>query len=137
MGYTYEWSIVGLKKNNPTSLDLTDVVAGTQWKVVATNEDGVTGEFTGATPFSLNTIQTGSFIPYEELTEAIVLEWVKEHVSGSNPMTNYWSHIQSRIEKDIAKKTTSVVELLSHELPWGTGSANYGPAGGPGERSSS
>lgn len=134
MGYTYEWSITGLKKSNPSGLDVTDAIVGTQWKVVATNEDGVTGEFTGATPFQLTSIQTGSFIPYEELTEDIVLGWIKEHVSGSNPVTNYWSHIQGRIEKQITEKSTTVVELLSHELPWGTGSAEYGPAGGPGER---
>lgn len=134
MGYTYEWSITGLKKSNPSVLDVTDVIIGTQWKVVATNEDGVTGEFTGATPFELKTVETGSFIPYEQLTSEIVLGWIKEKVSGSNPATNYWPHIQERIEKQIHEKTSTEVELLSHELPWSTGSVDYGPAGGPGER---
>lgn len=134
MGYTYEWFIKGLKKSNPTTLDVTDVIVGTQWQVVATNEDGVTGEFTGATPFALKTIETGSFIPYEELTEAIVLGWIKDTVSGSNATSNYWSHIQEKIEKQIHEKTNTIVDLLSHELPWSSGSTDYGPAGGPGER---
>jgi hypothetical protein len=134
MGYTYEWSVIGLKKSNPTTLDVTNAIIGTQWKVVATNENGVTGEFTGATPFELKSIETGSFIPYEDLTEDIVIGWIKETVSGSNSTTNYWSHIQGRIEKQIAEKSNTEIELLSHELPWSTGSVEYGPAGGPGER---
>lgn len=129
MGYTYEWKVTGLKKMNPTAVDLSNVIVGTQWKVIATNENGTTGEFTGATPFQLKNVETGSFIPYEELTEEIVIGWIKNVVSGSNPVTNYWSHIQGRIDKEISTKENTVTELLSHELPWGTGSMDFGPAG--------
>ena len=104
MGYTYEWKIKGLRKGNST--DVNDAIIGTQWTVTATDEvDGIAGEFNGATPFDLNTINTGSFTPFSELTEEQVIGWIKNTVSGSNKTTNYWDHIESRIIRDIEAKT--------------------------------
>ena len=59
MGYTYEWKLTGLNKQNSTNIE--DAVIGTRWKLTGTDEDGNVGTFTGATPFSINTINTSSF----------------------------------------------------------------------------
>jgi hypothetical protein len=132
MGYTYEWKVKGLRKGN--SNDVTDAIIGTQWTVIATDEtDGITGEFNGATPFDLNSINTGSFIAFSELQEEQVIGWIKEHVSGSNRATNYWDHIQGRIEKDIQAKRGSYSNLLEDELPWKPNPTTYtGPNGNGG-----
>jgi hypothetical protein len=132
MGYTYEWKVKGLRKGNSNVVN--DAIIGTQWTVVATDEtDGVTGEFNGATPFDLHSINTGSFTPFEELTEEQVIGWIKEHVSGSNRATNYWDHIQGRIEKDIQAKRGSYSNLLEDELPWKPNPSTYsGPYGNGG-----
>jgi hypothetical protein len=115
MGYTYEWSVTGFKK--ATSDSINDAVIGTRWKVICTDMDGNTGEFSGATPFDLKTIDTGSFIEYADLTETQVLGWIKNTVSGSS-LTNYWEHIQGQLDKQISKSKLSVVEVETGSLPW-------------------
>jgi hypothetical protein len=115
MGLTYDWKLIGLKKQNSENVD--EAIVGTNWKITATDEDGYVGTFTGATPFSISTINTGSFVPYNELTEDIVLGWVKNHVSGSGS-TNYMAHINEMIQKEI--RATKFVSLQVDEanLPW-------------------
>ena len=62
-----------------------------------------------------------------------VIGWIKEHVSGSNRATNYWEHIQGRIEKDIQAKRGSYSNLLEDELPWKPNPTVYtGPNGNGG-----
>ena len=125
MGLTYEWKLVGLKKQNSDNVN--DAVVGTQWKIIATDEDGNEGSFTGATPFSISQINTASFTPYNELTEAQVLGWIKNHVSGSNPSTNYMAHINGVIEKEINSKKWVKVEVSEVDLPWSPTSGSTTP----------
>ena len=116
MGYTYEWSVTAIKK--ATSNDINDAIIGTNWKVICTDEDGNTGEFSGATPFDLNTINTGSFTAYQDLTELQVLVWIKNVVSGSNRATNYWDHIQGQMDKEIIRNKLAFTEVSDVSLPW-------------------
>ena len=125
MGYTYEWKLTGLRKQN--SENVNDAVIGTHWKLIGTDEDGNEGTFTGATPFSINTINTSSFTPYTELTEAQVLGWIKNHVSGSNLSTNYMEHINGVIEKEINSKKWVKVEVSETDLPWSPTSGSTTP----------
>ena len=125
MGYTYEWSVTGIKKVNYE--DINEAVIGTRWKVVCTDEDGNTGEFVGATPFDLNTIDTSSFTPYESLTESQVLGWIKSVVSGSNKSTNYWDHIQGQMDKQISRSKLSFTEVSDVSLPWSPTSGSVTP----------
>jgi hypothetical protein len=115
MGLTYEWKLIGLKKQD--SENVNEAIVGTNWKITATDEDGNVGTFTGATPFSISTVNTGSFIPYNELTEDIVIGWVKNHVSGSGP-TNYMEHIDKQIQKEIAANKWVSVQVDEANLPW-------------------
>jgi hypothetical protein len=115
MGLTYEWKLIGLKKQD--SENVNEAIVGTNWKLTATDEDGNVGTFTGATPFSISTINTGSFIPYYELTEEIVLGWVKNHVSGSGP-TNYMEHINGQIQKEINANKWVSLQVDEANLPW-------------------
>ena len=126
MGYTYEWKLTGLKKQN--SENVNDAVIGTHWKLIGTDEDGNEGTFTGATPFSISTINTSSFTPYSELTEAQVLSWIKNHVSGSNLSTNYMEHINGVIEKEINSKKWVKVEVSETDLPWSPTSGSATPS---------
>jgi hypothetical protein len=125
MGFTYEWKLTGLKKQNSTNIE--DAVVGTNWKVIGTDEDGNEGSFTGATPFSIEQINTGSFTSYSELTEAQVLNWVKNHVSGSNQSTNYWGHISDVIQREIDSKKWVKVEVSEIDLPWSPTSGSTTP----------
>jgi hypothetical protein len=120
MGRLYEWKVKSVRKAN--SEDLSDVIIGTQWKCIGTDEEtGLVGEFNGATPFSMHSINTGSFITYEDLTEEVVIGWIKNVASSSNDI-RYWEHIDGVITKEINKQKYEHKEVPGDLLPWYTGS---------------
>lgn len=125
MGYTYEWKLVGLRKQNTDTLE--DVVVGTNWKVTATDEQGNQGSFVGATPFSPKDLNGDGFVDYRDLTEDLVIGWIKNEVSGSGPK-NYWDHISEQIGKEIYAKKYNRVTVMETDLPWAptSGSNMYG-----------
>ena len=111
----FVWKITGLKKANTG--DLSDIIIGTNWTVTATDTDAnIDGTFTGATPFTLNTVDPDNFTPYESLTESQVLSWIQTSVSSS--ATGYWGHITERIQKQIDEKKYSIAQVMEVELPW-------------------
>jgi hypothetical protein len=111
----YTWKITQLVKQNTNDLD--NIIVGTRWTVTGTDEDGYEGTFTGATPFSLNTVDSNNFTPYDELTETQVLGWIQSVVSGS-AITSYWDHISERINKSIEAEKNIRVPVDSNDLPW-------------------
>lgn len=115
MAINYTWKITSLKKSN--SGDLENVIIGTRWECTGTDEDGVSGTFVGATPFSLNSVNPENFVEYSSLTENMVLDWIKNTVSGSGP-SNYWSHISERITKAIETTKGAVQDVNEIDLPW-------------------
>jgi hypothetical protein len=127
MGLTYEWKLTGLKKQNTSNLN--DVVVGTNWKLTGTDEDGNVGTFTGATPFEAQDLNGDGFIDYQDLTEELVMGWVKNHVSGSSP-SNYMNHINQQIQKQIDYVKYSRLDVSEVDLPWSptSGSATVTPA---------
>lgn len=125
MAITYEWSMTGVK--TATSGEIDNAIIGTRWKVVGTDENGNTGEFVGATPFELSSIDTNNFIEYHSLDEENVLNWVKNHVSGSNRTTNYWAHISGQIQKQITNSNLTVSEISVESLPWSPTSGSVTP----------
>jgi hypothetical protein len=116
MALTYEWKITQIKKTTNDSVD--NAIIGTRWEVKGIDANGNDGLFTGATPFTLDQIDPDNFIPYNELTEEMVLSWIKEYVSGSNRVTNYWDHISDRINKQIEEKTSIISNVEAVNLPW-------------------
>jgi len=124
MALTYEWKLTGLKKQD--TADLTDLVVGTQWKLIGTNENGTEGTFSGATPLDIPDADEVGFVPYEELTEEMVLGWIQNIVSGSGS-TNYMPHIIEQINKDIARKEFVVKEVGENDLPWSPTSGSNTP----------
>jgi hypothetical protein len=86
-----------------------DYVVQTYWTKTGTDENGNTGVFTGATPLDPNPDQT-DFVPYDQLTQEIVLSWIQPVVTG-----DYEIHVNGVIAKQIADKIDPVVE---QPLPW-------------------
>jgi hypothetical protein len=128
MALTYEWKITQIKKTTTNGID--DAIIGTRWEVKGIDANANEGLFTGATPFTLDQINPDNFIPYNELTEEIVLDWIKEYVSGSNRATNYWDHISDRINKQIAEKTSTISNVEASNLPWSPTSGSLTDASG-------
>lgn len=112
MTITYTWKITGLKTK-----DVSDSKAGavvqTYWEKTGTDENGNTGMFAGATPFTVDpTDDSGPFIPFDQLTEADVLAWIQAVVVG-----DYERHINDKIQQQIDEKIRPVVDA---QMPWAT-----------------
>jgi hypothetical protein len=84
-------------------------VVQTYWTKTGRDEHGNTGVFSGATPLAPNPEQT-DFVPYDQLTQAIVLSWIQPAVTGS-----YEEHVNAAIAKQIADKIDPVTQP---DLPW-------------------
>lgn len=110
----YEWKITGLKRKDSPNEGLNNIIVQTYWKKVGIDDDGNTGEFQGATPFDLSTVDPTNFTKYEDLTEEMVLSWIKSVVVDS-----YEQHVNEKIQRQIDEKVNPVVEERN-EFPWGT-----------------
>jgi hypothetical protein len=109
MAITYTWKVTGLKTRNEGQFD--NAVVQTYWTKTGTDENGNEGSFQGATPFSTNGMPDGqTFVPFEQLTEEAVLNWIKAVVVGQ-----YEQHVNGVIEKQIAEKSRPIVEA---QMPW-------------------
>jgi hypothetical protein len=79
------------------------------------NTTGIDGEFTaslsGTTQFS--TADVTEFIPYEDLTEEIVIGWIKESL-GENGIISIEACIQGQIDSEI----NPPVSPENTPLPW-------------------
>ena len=71
MAITYTWKLTSLKKCDLPGAP--SAIFQTYWKKIGTDSDGNTGEFSGATPFKIEEIDPNKFVPYDQLTEEIVL----------------------------------------------------------------
>ena len=119
MAITYTWEVTGIKT---TTLGATsDVVVQTYQKKIGTDENGNQGTFSGATPFTVDpSDDSGPFVPFEELTEEDVLNWIKSVVVGS-----YEEHVNGVIQKEIDDKINPTVEK---NVPWPVPLANTAPS---------
>jgi len=112
MAITYTWELSSLKKKNIGNL--TDFVAQTYWKKIGTDGDGITGEFSGATPFTpIADADPATFTSFEDLTETQVLGWIQAVVTGS-----YEAHVNEQIQKQIDAKKNPETEVASGKFPW-------------------
>jgi hypothetical protein len=112
MTITYEWKVTSMKVVNID--DLENVVIQTYWTKTGTDEDGNEGMFSGATPLSSASVDPDDFVAFEDLTQEIVIDWIKDAVEDQ-------THIDQQILKQINEKKNPIVEL---PLPWDESTAN-------------
>jgi hypothetical protein len=103
MAITYTWKIVSIKTANTDSFE--NAIVNTYWQKIGTDEDGVSGYFAGATPFDADQIDPENFTSLNQLTEEMVIEWIKEHVNAE-------------IARDILENKKVIVEIEEDDLPW-------------------
>jgi hypothetical protein len=110
MTITYTWKVTGLKVQN-VSENKENAVVQTYWEKIGTDENGNEGKFSGATPFTPDpTDNSGPFVPFDQLTEENVLDWIKSIVVG-----DYERHVNEKIQEQIDLKINPVTEP---SLPW-------------------
>lgn len=108
----YTWELTGLKRKNTDTIQ--NIIVQTYWKKIGTDENGNVGEFSGATPFDLSTVNSNNFTSYEDLTEEMVLGWIQSVVVES-----YEEHVNGLILKQIDEQISPTVEVRD-EFPWGS-----------------
>lgn len=111
MAITYTWKVREIKVRNQGPH--TNAVVQTYWEKHGTDEDGNTGFFIGATPFSAENVPPEDFIALESLTEEAVLQWIKDEVVG-----DYEQHVNERIQEMIDQQKSPITEV---GLPWESG----------------
>lgn len=98
------WTISSLDRSLPDG-----VVFTAHWRVSDT-QDGFTGSVYGTISFPAKDPADPDFIPYDNLTEAQVVGWVKEAM-GADTVAAHEANVQAQIDKQ--KNPTSAVGV-----PW-------------------
>ncbi len=114
MAITYTWEITSLKTRDEG--ENLNAVIQTYWRKIGTDEHGHTAAFDGATPFTSvpatldesESAEPKSFVPFTELTEEMVLDWIKAVVVG-----DYEEHVNSKIQEKIDSQ-----HISQPGLPW-------------------
>ena len=109
MAITYTWKVTSIKTKTEGANQ--DAVVQTYWTKTGKDGEGNEGTFSGATPFTTTTMPAGAtFVAFADLTEAIVLSWIKAIVIGG-----YEEHVNGVIKKAIDDKLTPITEA---QMPW-------------------
>jgi hypothetical protein len=105
---TTTWKIVQLKRN-PTNGLVFEVTFIMNFEL-----EGETDRFVGSVELEGDPTSS-TFVPYNELTEVIVLDWVKEELTQAK-ITEIETDMETRLEDRIEKKANP--EFLTG-TPWG------------------
>jgi len=103
---TFTWKVLSL---------YTETIAGEQNYVVIANYEvvGVDGQYTSSINDSarFSTANVDNFIPYQDLTNDIVIGWIQS-LLGVDGVANYESSIQGQIDSQINPPVTPEVTPL-------------------------
>ena len=106
----YTWNVTAL---------YTETIDGEQNYVVIANYEvvGVDGTYTASLSniARFNTASVSPFVPYEDLTEAIVIGWIQDEL-GVDGVSNLEACIQGQINSEINPPVTP----QNTPLPWAT-----------------
>ncbi len=108
MSITYSWQVTNMNTKNDG--DLENAVIKVYWLKTGVDEDGVEGSCMGESTFNMAEISPEEFVPYEDLTEEIVLGWVQSTINEA-----YHEGIDEQIQNVINEKKNPV---MSPGLPW-------------------
>lgn len=112
MAVTYTWKIVALKKLDSAN-SIQNAIVEVDWIKTGVDEYGIEGNFEGKTKFNLSEINPETFIPFNQLTEQQIIDWIKQVVVGGYEIT-----VNERIQQDIDSKKGTPVVLGPGQFPW-------------------
>jgi hypothetical protein len=95
-----QWKISSLDRTLPDGMVFT-----AHWRVSDT-QDGFSASTYGTISFPAKPPSDPDFIPYEDLTEEIVIGWVKDEM-GPNQVAAYEAAVQGKIDAQVNPSTAS------------------------------
>lgn len=104
----YNWNITQLDCY-PSVQGESDVVFNVHWEVIGNDSNGHIGRVYGTQSINLN--PDDSFIPYNELTQQQVIDWVSSAM-GSDKIADIHFDIDEQIERQVNPP------VISPALPW-------------------
>lgn len=107
----YTWNIIGLRTTNVGNTD--NVIVQVDWMKTGTDTvNNVKGVHQGTSTFSsADAASFGpDFVPFEQLTENMVIDWIKKTVVGA-----YETVMDNNIKAQIKEQLNPVVNV---DLPW-------------------
>lgn len=120
MSYTYAYKINSVKLKDETNHEgatLNRAVYQTYWTITGTNSAGQSATWSGATPLSAANVPAGSFVAFDDLTEAQVIGWIQNIVEADD---GYMAHINERLDEEIEREFGNIEEVENNALPWAT-----------------
>lgn len=108
----YTWKVLSLKRKNTSDFD--GVIIQVIWNKIGVDSNGNDGVYLGSTSFDLATIDPDNFISYSDLTEEVIIEWIKSSIDDE-----YEANIHKLIADQIDEKASAVVQINSG-FPWET-----------------
>lgn len=111
MAIEYSWKVRSVKAKQQDGLDR--VIYQTYWIKTGIDENGLTGEFHGATPLRTGNINEDDFVAFEDLTQEQVIAWIEELNGGDAE-----DHINEQIQKQIDDQKNMNQEIEEDSLPW-------------------
>ena len=113
MAISYSWTIQRLSYEiGPDSEGHSDVVYSVDWLLAASDEEDPPHEALWCGVAQLTREEGDDWIPYEDLTEAVVVGWVEEDI-GESELTD----MKSKLDAQIAEQVTPTHETSS-TMPW-------------------
>lgn len=104
----YQWKVNSLTKKTIENFEST--VTKVIWEKVGYTYDGHFGIFKTATVLDTNALVESNFINYEDLTQEIIVDWIKQHIDEDD--------INRRIQLEIEKSRDNEMEVGYKDLPW-------------------
>ena len=103
---TYTWEILKFSTRdqvNSEGIVLEDSVVSIQWRRTGIDSEGNKGSLVGYTVISAENVNQESFVPFDSLTESVVVNWLESNIS-SEKMNNYNANIQNKINNVVTKE---------------------------------
>ena len=95
-----QWKIEDLKRTLPDGMVFT-----AHWRVSKT-DGAASGSVYGTISFPAKDPADPTFVPYDQLTEAQVIQWVKDEM-GANQVSAYEAAVQGQIDAQVNPTTAS------------------------------
>lgn len=87
-----------------------DVIFTVVWEKFGIDSDGYSGSIKAAANFTIDEIDESSFVPYEELTEENVVNWLRNSIDEES--------VNQGIEVEIEKSRSNWVQVNKGNFPW-------------------
>lgn len=114
----FTWKILNMEAIMSYN-DLTDVVRTVFWQLEGHDDDNKYGRHWGIQQLHIDDIDSSSYTPYNSLTEAQVITWVKAALNEENKTGDGNPDYTTQLENEVqAEMNTEVIGSRRTGFPW-------------------